>query len=532
MKNVTSLEFTSVNHMLEELNATDEGRYYLCDCPECKQHEAFVYKKNIGFIQCNRDNKCGVKINVKFHEKSQTYKLKKEAKRVEDEAEPLTENQKSQIEWLTKFLTFQQEHGQNPELEEYRGLSRKTTSLFSVDLMTEKNVKLMFSRIPDLLKKDYSNSSFMTKRNIIFFIKNKENKVDYILLRSTIDPEIKKKEIQLSINPLDNAKIFFHDIPKNATKIVYAESIIDAASFREIDENVGIVGLTGNRKTQQLLDFIKENPDVFKDKLHILALDNDEAGREAHSKIEKVLSSEGHEYTSFNYLEGIKDPNEFLQKDRLKFEDTYFGILGEKEKEKKMVEVKENGNKNLEVKINNMTYLKDQDRALVSIQYGELLLNNITVEEYKDSVLINYPRQKGGDDVYRDVYVFNDDPKYNHDKRMIEGALVKNFYELKHGLKEEVKKEPINITIKDDITPKILRSYTFQNGNKSVNVAYKSLIINNVIVGKSNGKEYVGFPYYKKNENEIKNYVSSFKSFSEKLLKGVEEKNKKNELEK
>ncbi len=36
------LTFKTIEDALNELNAQDKGRYFLCTCPECQRNEAFI----------------------------------------------------------------------------------------------------------------------------------------------------------------------------------------------------------------------------------------------------------------------------------------------------------------------------------------------------------------------------------------------------------------------------------------------------------------------------------------------------------
>src|SRR5690625_7688468 len=67
------LVYQNIENALDELNAEDKGRYYICNCPECNEHEAFIYKNNTNFIQCNRENHCGERMLLQFHEKQNTH---------------------------------------------------------------------------------------------------------------------------------------------------------------------------------------------------------------------------------------------------------------------------------------------------------------------------------------------------------------------------------------------------------------------------------------------------------------------------
>ncbi|TES48800.1 hypothetical protein E2L07_18205 [Halalkalibacterium halodurans] len=531
---VNQLEFRNIDDMLESLNAQPQGRYFLCTCPSCNQPEAFMYKDNLNVLQCNRQNNCGERWHIKLNEKLKgNLNLKKNEK-----PKSISLKQKEQIDWCTNFFKFMSKHVVNQELENYRGINREVTKPFILDLKDPKIVSLMFSKIPDLIKKDYAKMDFMTKRNIVFPIYNHEGSIDSLLLRSS-DPSLKKKEIQLFLNPTEKARYFVEDIPDNAETVVISESIIDGLSFREIDPKMGLLMTTGSNKIKQLETFIKENPDKFKGKKIIRAFDNDRAGKEADKKIAHVLDEEKLFHKGFIYPDmDLKDPNDLLQSNRLLFERQIeltlrtLDIDLKKEEGEKMNDKTEQSN-DYKVKIVNMTFLQDKGISLACVKYGEITLNNIVIEEYKGSPMINYPQKKGTDSVWRDVYRFEE----SLDKRMIEGALIKSYYELKHQVKEKntVKNVGINISSGGGkFDPKIIHSHTFSNGNISVNIGYRNLIVNGIVTGKSKGKDYVSTPYYFKGD-KINSFVKTSKDFSNKILdltKPLKTKNKEKESQK
>jgi hypothetical protein len=47
-----------IREAIPELNPTDSGEYWTLDCPYCEQHEAYAFKKNIGYIVCRGDAEC------------------------------------------------------------------------------------------------------------------------------------------------------------------------------------------------------------------------------------------------------------------------------------------------------------------------------------------------------------------------------------------------------------------------------------------------------------------------------------------
>jgi hypothetical protein len=46
-----------------DLNPEPRGNYFICDCPECGQREAYFYSSG-WMLHCNRLNKCGFKISM------------------------------------------------------------------------------------------------------------------------------------------------------------------------------------------------------------------------------------------------------------------------------------------------------------------------------------------------------------------------------------------------------------------------------------------------------------------------------------
>lgn len=177
----------------------------------------------------------------------------------------------------------------------------------------------------------------MCERNIMIPLYGEDNTIDRLLLRSSINPSTEPKEIQLILNPSKETRDFFVDIPRDAESIVFCESLIDALSFREMDESCGFVALTGAAKTRQVDTYIRKNKHIFKDKQLWMAMDDDQAGWDAARKLTNTLKAQqlGEDISIFRYGVACKDPNEFLQVNRRQFENRY------KENMKQLESVKE-----------------------------------------------------------------------------------------------------------------------------------------------------------------------------------------------
>lgn len=326
------IQYRTIEEALNELNALDKGRYFLCTCPECQKDEAFIYKNNLRMIQCNRENHCGERFILEIVDRDDLKTFRKEKVYF-----PLTDEQKKELIDLTMFLKYMQKYPISPTLDrDYRGLSRETLRPFVADLRDSYTVKKMFRNAKSLFKKDYDKNEWMCKRNLVFPIYGDDRLVERILLRSSIEQNFEPKEIQLSLNPSKETKDFFIDIPKHANAIVIAEAILDGASFREIDTTVGILALTGAAKTRQITEYIKKNKRIFQNKQIILAMDNDEAGENAKNVIIKSLDEIEVKYKVFDFPKNIKDANEYLVQDKESFKKTWLKTI-EKEKIRRKV---------------------------------------------------------------------------------------------------------------------------------------------------------------------------------------------------
>ncbi|MBC2069418.1 hypothetical protein, partial [Listeria booriae] len=139
------------------------------------------------------------------------------------------------------------------------------------------------------------------------------------------------------------------------------------------------------------------------------------------------------------------------------------------------------------------------------------------------------PSVKGKDDKYYPVFELNNKPGYGGPKKMMEGALTRGFYELKHGVKPEITNEKIFNLDLEKMQTRAFTNATFENGNKSVNVAYGAVQVKNCVVGKAkdSGNAYVQTPSYKTQykgadgKDVYRKHVSGSKPFTEKVIQAV-----------
>ncbi len=96
-------------------------------------------------------------------------------------------------------------------------------------------------------------------------------------------------------------------------KIFITEGYFDALSLEEL--NYPAVGLNSTAMSGTLIQLLRDNHEKLKEKLFVLALDNDQGGRETAKKLKDVLKEINLPYTELD-LKGYKDTNQFLIEDR------------------------------------------------------------------------------------------------------------------------------------------------------------------------------------------------------------------------
>ncbi|MBC1492730.1 hypothetical protein HCI99_12970 [Listeria booriae] len=173
--------------------------------------------------------------------------------------------------------------------------------------------------------------------------------------------------------------------------------------------------------------------------------------------------------------------------------------------------------------------LNDKGHGVATVQYGEITLNNIRIVDSNGIPNVYPPSVKGKDDKYYPVFELNDKPGYDGPKKMMEGALTRGFYELKHGVKPEITNEKIFNLDLEKMQTRAFTNATFENGNKSMNVAYGAVQVKNCVVGKAKdtGNTYVQTPSYKTQykgadgKDIYRKHVSGSKPFTEKVIQAA-----------
>ncbi len=262
------LKYETIDSFLSSSQAQDKGEYYICNCPSCNEKEAFFYKGS-NFLNCNRENECGDTFILDFQkDKKVTYKENYKTKK--------TKTYDSLFNFISNAIDF--DTHKNGEFsirkKNYRGLSNPPIYDFNLDELTKESYenKLEENKL-GLAFKDY---------NLIMPIFNGE-KLERVLFRSSKElDKSKPKEKQLKIS--NEARDFY--LSKLESKTIFiTEGLIDGFSIEEVAPDVGIISLTGCKKTSNFKKYISNNLEKFKDKDFVIAFDNDNAGIKASEKL-------------------------------------------------------------------------------------------------------------------------------------------------------------------------------------------------------------------------------------------------------
>ncbi len=133
---------------------------------------------------------------------------------------------------------------------------------------------------------------------------------NYLILRSDNDDK-KSKYINVGNPEIFNVDYLEHS-SLTGKQLFITEGIFDALSLEEL--NFPAVALNSTTMAEKLIETIEENKDQLKDKLFVLALDNDQSGRDASEKLKEALYGLDFSYAELN-LKDYKDVNEFLVED-------------------------------------------------------------------------------------------------------------------------------------------------------------------------------------------------------------------------
>ena len=316
-----TLNYKTFEEMLDGVAAKDKGRYYICACPSCNHNEAYISKKNLNFINCNRKNSCGVSTRVVVEDKN----IINTMATIKEPEKKLTFVQKQEQQLILELFEYDKKirdyyHDQPNEVVSFlyqnRGITPETLLKSNVDVLTTSTLQGVAKLAPNLLDKKYLET-WAKNRNIIFGFKNPETSEFERLSVRTTNTNEKIKELQLVLNEKEAVTFTEFGIP-SAEKIYIVESVIDGLSLLEVtDEPLKVIALSGVNGVNRLANHMINNSENFQGKEIVILLDNDKAGLEASERLMRLLNAldDGVIYNrTINYSNNeIKDLNQYLQ---------------------------------------------------------------------------------------------------------------------------------------------------------------------------------------------------------------------------
>jgi len=131
----------------------------------------------------------------------------------------------------------------------------------------------------------------------------------FIILRSDNDQD---RYRNIGNTEILNLK-YLKDPALTEKQIFITEGYFDALSLEEIGQPA--IGLNSTAMSDTLINVMQENKDRLKDKLFVLALDDDQGGKETAEKLKKAMIEINLAYADLD-LKGYKDVNRYLIEDK------------------------------------------------------------------------------------------------------------------------------------------------------------------------------------------------------------------------
>lgn len=325
-----------LSNLLSDLHAQDKETYYQVQCPECGEHEAYIYKNSLVDIEqgkshkvrihCSRLNNCGkttVIENVWWDEASI------ESCSFDETVESSKYPTVAISERTTSLMNLNYLIKGYGKLEGWRGISKQTLLDNGVIYLAQKPfpkgwltfLKQRSSEVPDkLLEKEKLYSC----RDVVIPFKNEDGYVDRVLLRSAWKKDAFPKEVTFKMCPHSVPIWNIKDIKGTGDVLFITEGVPDALSVKEVAKDALVVALPGVGQWRHFARYIQEMSNFKKEV--VVCFDADRAGKKCSRALKASLLNSNVHARDFN-LSSYKDMNEFLLGNRALFQQRVNGFL-------------------------------------------------------------------------------------------------------------------------------------------------------------------------------------------------------------
>ncbi len=325
-----------LSQVLSDLHAKDKGTYYQVLCPECGEHEAYIYKNSLRAIEqgtshtlrifCSRLNNCGKTTIVEdVWQDIDNANLVTFDENVEASKYP-TDAVSSRITALANLNTLINGY---ERLDGWRGISKQVLLDNDIVYLAKKPfpkgwLTFMEQRRDDVPDRYFEKKRLYSCRDIVIPFKNEDGLVDRVLLRSFWKKDAFPKEVTFKMTPRSVPVWNVKDIKGNGDILFVTEGVPDALSIKEVAHNALVVALPGVGQWKHFVRKLNES-DTFKKEV-IICFDSDKAGKKAAKALHESLSKLGIQSKDFD-LCSYKDMNDFLLGNKSLFEQNVKNCL-------------------------------------------------------------------------------------------------------------------------------------------------------------------------------------------------------------
>lgn len=320
--------------VFHDLNLVDKGDHYTADCPQCKKHEAFLYK-NSEILACNRKNSCGFFVSLTAYmnegkvprgrEFAQVVKKMCELAGIEFIKTPYNEDarvtlvQDDRQKLLKDFLSLIQEclfapvAAQTREYLEQRGWPEELLSVYefgyyiSADYIKEELEQRGYL-FDDIVASGIYRSDWGDR--IVYPWRDASGVIINFWARERVDSGDGKKYLLMSAHMGGSKAVPFGWQWLSGSSIIIVEGFFDVLTLKAHAITNALAAARAGLSHDQIHVLLQRKPQAI-----TFCYDNDEAGVNATEQdIDKLINSDIQLFVvPPHYLGGAKDPDEFCQ---------------------------------------------------------------------------------------------------------------------------------------------------------------------------------------------------------------------------
>ncbi|MBA3954654.1 toprim domain-containing protein [Candidatus Dependentiae bacterium] len=318
--------------VFNDLNLVDKGDHYTADCPQCKKHEAFLYK-NSEILSCNRKNSCGYFVSLTAYINDGRVPRGREFVQVvkklcqiagvefikpnytEEVRVPLVQNSRQKLLQdflaLTKESLLSDEAALAREYLEQRGWTQEQLSEYEFGYYRGAEYIKEQLEQKGYLASDILNSGIYRSdwhERIVYPWRDLAGIIINFWARHIIGDTEGKKYLLMSSEKGGSKAVPFGWQWLTGNSIIIVEGFFDVLALKAHSITNALATASAGISQEQMQALVHRNPQSI-----TLCYDNDEAGCKAtEHDIDKLINTDMQLFVMPpHYLGGAKDPDEF-----------------------------------------------------------------------------------------------------------------------------------------------------------------------------------------------------------------------------